>query len=109
MHRFVFAALTSAAIFAASASAAPASVRVEGAPPGGYVVNVVTLQYDDQDVSSSPGAAALLNRIDSAAQAVCGSARPGMASQYAACRKTAVKKAVASVNAPALVQLAATK
>jgi UrcA family protein len=109
MHRFTFVALAVSAMLSVAASAAPATVRVQAAPPGGVGVRAVTLQYDDQDVSSSAGAATMLERINNAAEAVCGRVRPGNGEQIAVCRKSAVREAVATIGVPALSQVAAAK
>ena len=99
-------------ISAGSALAGPTSVRVQGAPPGSYQLLAVNVPYGDLDVSTGSGAKALLDRIDVAAQTVCGAKqgkRPAFTpiDAFDTCTARAVQNAVQTVEAPELTKVAA--
>ncbi|WP_372782755.1 UrcA family protein [Phenylobacterium sp.] len=99
---------------AASAQAAAAQslvLRQGYSPDSSQVVTSANVPYADIDLASSAGARALLERIEAAADAVCGG-EANMASAYEkagyrACRGTAISGAVARVRSPALAALTA--
>ena len=74
------------------------------------VVTYTRVPYSDLDVSSSAGVWALLQRIEDAADAVCGGGATKAPKQgkedYAECRDIAVSGGVARVRSPALTTLA---
>lgn len=111
MQRFAFVAAAAVAAFSAAALASPASVRVMGNAPNGssgYAVRAMTVQYDDSELATSQGAAALFARVSQAAESVC-TVRPvrfGTADQVARCKRDAISRAVETVNAPAFTQAA---
>ena len=116
MHRILSAAAL-AAILSVPAMAQPASITVSAAAPtdsGVYQVKAVSVQVADVDLGTAQGAAALLDRIDTASRAVCGE-RAGRtmsdkrAKQFAACRLHTTASAVQAVNAPTLTQFAAAR
>lgn len=119
MFRFASAAfgLTVAIVVTAGAWAASASIRVEGTAPlpsGMYQARSLSVSYDDLDVASADGAAALYQRLEAATHVVCGEklARhmtDELEKKYAACRANAMSHAVAEVNLPKLTQVAAAK
>lgn len=69
----------------------------------------VTVSYSDLDLSRPAGAAALLDRLSTAARAVCGGVPDirnlAAMSNFRACRKEAMDRAVASIRAPLVAQL----
>lgn len=116
MHRFSSAAMiVSALLSCAAASAEPAQIQVQGMAPtssGGYQLTAAVVSFADLDVTTHEGAAALLARIDNAAQRVCarGPVVPlHMADKVSKCRKDAIGEAVASTRAPLVVQVAAAR
>jgi UrcA family protein len=74
------------------------------------VVTYTHVPYSDIDVTSSAGVRALFERIEDAADAVCGGGADKVTKQqkddYAECRDIAVSGAVAKVRNPALTALA---
>jgi UrcA family protein len=74
------------------------------------VVTYTRVPYSDIDITSAAGARALLQRIEDAADAVCGGGATKVSKQqkedYAECRDIAVSGAVAKVRSPALAMLA---
>jgi UrcA family protein len=109
-----FAAVLSAAVLSVGALAA--SVRVEAPAPLAssrlYEVRAVSVSFDDLDVASHKGAAALYRRIEAASHVVCSERLAQGVSyelerQYAECRALAVSSAVASMNTPRLTEVAA--
>lgn len=74
------------------------------------VVTYTRVPYSDIDVTSAAGVRALLQRIEDAADAVCGGGATKVSKQekedYAECRDIAVSGAVAKVRNPALTMLA---
>jgi UrcA family protein len=74
------------------------------------VVTYTRVPYLDIDLTSAAGAPALLQRIEDAADAVCGGGATKISKQekedYAECRDIAVADAVAKVRNPALTTLA---
>lgn len=75
------------------------------------VVTRAHVPYSDIDPSSAAGARALLRRIETAADAVCGgAANPATPREVAAfqdCRSAAISGAVARAHSPALAALTA--
>lgn len=111
MQRFAFASVALIAVFSGAALAAPASVRVQGLAPtssGTYRVQAMTVQYDDNDLTTSAGVSDVLARLGKAAEAVCTvpPVRASLTAEIASCQKEAVSRAVATVNSPALLQAA---
>lgn len=116
MHRFSSAVMIASALLScAAASAEPAQIQVEGLAPtssGSYQLIAAVVSFADLDVTTRDGAATLLDRIDNAAQRVCGGGRimpANMAAKVATCRKAAVAEAVASTRVPMVVQVAAAR
>ena len=74
------------------------------------VVTYTHVPYSDIDITSAAGVRALLQRIEGAADAVCGGGASKVSKQekedYAECRDIAVSGAVAKVRNPALTTLA---
>ncbi|MDE2181927.1 MAG: UrcA family protein [Alphaproteobacteria bacterium] len=69
----------------------------------------VTVSYADLDLSHPAGAAALLERLQAASQAVCGG-MPNIRdlaamARFKACRRQAMDRAVASVPAPLVAEI----
>ncbi len=114
MFRFASAAfgLTVAVALTAGAWAAPALVRVQAVAPlasGLYQMRATTVSFDDLDVTSAEGAAALYQRIEAASHVACGETMVRhieLETKYAACRARAVAGAVSTVNAPRLNEIA---
>jgi UrcA family protein len=72
----------------------------------------ITVSFADLDIGHQPGAAALLRRLQTAAEQACGG-RPdirvlGEVAAFDKCRRAAVSRAVAQVNSPRLTALART-
>ena len=74
------------------------------------VVTYTQVPYSDIDVTSSAGVQALLQRIEGAADAVCGGAANKVSKpekeDYRECREIAVSGAVAKMRSPPLTTLA---
>ena len=74
------------------------------------VVTYTRVPYSDIDVTSPAGLRALLQRIENAADAVCGGAANTVSKpekeDYRECREIAVSGAVAKMRSPALTMLA---
>lgn len=111
MKRFSFAAIAFTAALFVPAFAGEPAVTVSGLAPmnaGGYQVKAVNIAYGDLDITTSQGAAKLLDRIAMAARAVCGE-HSGMlrnaerVKEFAACQARATATAVNAIGAPALV------
>jgi UrcA family protein len=115
MHRSSIAIVALiAALSSIPAVAESASVRVVGNAPNAHGVNqllATTVQYGDLDISTSSGAAALLDRIEAASVSACGgpAVPERFANKVATCRKRAVAAAVYVVDAPLVAQAAATR
>jgi UrcA family protein len=71
----------------------------------------VTISYRDLDVSHSAGAKALYQRISAASVRACGGApdlrRLDEVAAFDQCRASAIRQAIASVDAPTLSDMAA--
>nr|MEA2797572.1 hypothetical protein [Phenylobacterium sp.] len=98
-----------------AAIASPAAAQTYVLRPGlsfdpTKVVTYTRVPYSDIDVASPAGIRALLQRIEDAADAVCGGGATKVSKQekedYAECRDIAVSGAVAKVRNPALTTLA---
>jgi UrcA family protein len=74
------------------------------------VVRYTTIPHADLDLGSSTGARKLLERIEDAADAVCGGAANAVSKRekesYGECRAIAVAVAVRKMRSPALTRLA---
>ncbi|HEV7384035.1 MAG TPA: UrcA family protein [Phenylobacterium sp.] len=74
------------------------------------IVTYTRVPYSDIDVTSPAGIQALLQRIENAADAVCGGAANKVSKpekeDYRECREFAVSGAVAKMRSPALTMLA---
>ena len=100
----ITAALTAAALMFGAAGAASAQSSPADSAPS------MTVRLSDVDLSSKGGAQTAMERIEIAADAVCGgqpAARDWTGRAfYNQCRANAIKGAVASVGRPALSQVA---
>ena len=101
--RFVF--------VAAAAASLGFSIAQAGTPLGvSFDQRSETVHFADLDTSSAPGAAALYQRIRSAASRVCHDLEPfrvhTLRQPYANCLRTAIANAVAEVNRPAVTAYA---
>jgi len=88
----------------ASANEAPASMKIVNAADG----SSVTVISNDLDLASASGARILLRRIESAADRVCGSYRPGdlwARAEHLKCVRAAIDSTVAALNHPTLTTL----
>ncbi len=115
--RSAIAAAFAAAVLFVPVGAAPTSIAVEGVAPlasGGYQMYSAAVEYGDLDISTSAGAASMLDRIDNAAAYVCG-IRPdrivpvSLKPKMEACRTKTVRQTVQAVNVPMLTTAAASK
>jgi UrcA family protein len=68
----------------------------------GVEVSSQKVSYGDLNLDSAAGARALLARIHSAAQNVCGGPDPALGNNYSACLKSAESNAVSQVGSPLL-------
>lgn len=113
MTRILFVA---AAFAALSLPAAAASLTMDALAPtlgGNTVVKRMEVKIDDLNPADAKDAAAVYERLDKAAEALC-SSNPGgtsalIADAVAACRKKALKRLISRVDAPALTAVAAGK
>ncbi len=106
-----FSALFAAVACAAIASSATAQVREHYSLDGQRVVGETSVAVQDLDLSTPDGLRALLGRIETAADGVCGGG-PADKGDYArqaylTCRDRAVSDAVVRMKTPALTRLAA--
>lgn len=73
----------------------------------------VTVHFEDLNINSARGAAALYQRIRHAAEDVCGDPSPqrwlALSSRYATCVRGAIAGAVARVNRPTVTEYAAAR
>jgi UrcA family protein len=114
MKRFSIAAAVFTAALFVPALAGEASVVVQGLAPtsaGGYQIKTVKVAFADLDISTGQGAAALLDRIQTASRIVCGERNGTLMNaervkEFAACQTHATKIAVRTIGAPSLVQVA---
>jgi UrcA family protein len=101
MTRFPVLCLAAAATLAC---AAPVLAQASDTVPS------VTVSYADLNLGSPAGAHALLKRIEAAADTACGGApdirRLDQLASYAACRRSAVARAVVAVGSPMLTAIA---
>ena len=97
-----------------AAAAAPAAAQAYALSEGfssdpSQVVTRARVPYADIDAGSAAGARALLQRIEAAADAVCGGTGPRSSAREAQafedCRGAAISGAVASARSPALAAL----
>ncbi len=88
----------------ALATGGPAKAETFGAHGAGPMA--VTVRYADLDISQAPGARVLLKRITRAASLVCGNEPDRWGAfenvMFRTCRKGAIERAVARVDAPVL-------
>ena len=95
-----------AAALAGAAQAQDLKVREGYSRDGAVVVSKAQVPYADLDISTDDGARRLLERIERAADAVCGipAAAPSapLDAQALACRHDAIRGAAARVRTPAL-------
>jgi len=102
------------AVCALASAAFGASLPVTGAAPisgGTYVVKRVVLEYDPASLTDKQAAAALLARIDQAAQTACSSTHQPVSEQMTAridrCRTQAIADAVRNADSPELTAASA--
>jgi UrcA family protein len=114
--RNLIAAAAALALATFAATAADTSVYVNGRAPnlnGGTLQRRIAIQYGDLNPNDKQGAAALLERIAKAGEAVCTleQARGSklVAKKIEKCRAEAVAQAVEDVGAPELVAAAGGK
>jgi UrcA family protein len=95
------------ALLLALALAAPAAAGPR------HILTVASVPIDDLDLRSEAGAAAMLQRLDSAAREICGFTRtplfPGAEGRAWRCRREAISAAVERLNAPRLALAWATE
>ena len=99
-----------------AALALPAAAQSHAVRPGfsfdpTKVVSYTSVPYADLDLASEAGARTLLQRIEAAADAVCGGAANKTSKpekeDYGECRAVAVAGAVSKMRSPTLSRLAA--
>ena len=104
MTRFLTTPILCLAAAATLTCAAPVLAQTSDAAPS------VSVKYRDLDIGSPAGARVLLERIEAAAGTACGGA-PDIRqldrwASFEACRKSAVARAVDSVDSPMLTAVA---
>jgi UrcA family protein len=99
------------ALTAGAALAQPPPVQQRYSLDGQHIVARTDIPYADLDLASPAGRQTLKQRLDAAADAVCGGpAHPGDSyhrEAYLLCRDTAIRSALARLPAPARTRLAA--
>jgi UrcA family protein len=104
MTRLLIAPALCLAAAATLSCAAPAGAQISDAVPRASV------KYDDLNIGSRAGTQALLKRIETAANTVCGGApdirQLSQLPSFEACRRSAIARAVVAVDSPMLAAMA---
>ena len=104
MTRFLTASILCLAAAAALSCAAPVLAQSSDTVPS------VAVKYGDLDLGSPAGAQRLLKRIEAAANTACGGApdirQLNQWTNFEACRKSAIARAVVAVDSPVLTAMA---
>lgn len=112
MVRSAFAILVSALVLPGLAAAAPAVVKLQAASPvGSRLARVISISYDDRELATAEGAAALYQRIEAASRIVCGEQDvtrhdAETDKKLVTCRQRAIRYAISDLNAPRLEDVA---